>query len=261
MREPEPSRAEHGPGRPSGPGPERALRVGVLGAARIAEIGIVNPARLTGTRLVAVAARDRARAEAFAAAHGVERVLDSYAEVVADPDVEAIYNPLANGLHGPWNLAAIAAGKHVLSEKPFASNAEEAVEVRDAGKRAGVVVADGFHYLYHPVTRRLHELVASGELGEIERVEVTMVNCRPSRRTPGGRSSSPAGRSWTWAATASTRIACSHPWLGGDLRSWPCVAASARGCRASTSGSMSTSSSPPGRGALPVATWPARCSS
>ena len=108
--------------------------------------------------------------------HGVERVLDSYAEVVGDPEVEAIYNPLANGLHGPWNLAAIAAGKHVLSEKPFASNADEAAEVRDAGKRAGVVVVEGFHYVYHPVTRRLHELVASGELGEIERVEVTMVN-------------------------------------------------------------------------------------
>lgn len=157
------------------------LRLGVLGAARIAENSIVIPARLTDTRLVAVAARDRRRAEAFAATHGVERVLDSYAEVVADPEVEAIYNPLANGLHGPWNLAAIAAGKHVLSEKPFASNAEEAEEVRDAGKRAGLIVVEGFHYLYHPVTRRLHELVANGDLGEIERVEVTMVNppCAP----------------------------------------------------------------------------------
>lgn len=157
------------------------LRLGVLGAARIAENSIVIPARLTDTRLVAVAARDRRRAEAFAAIHGVERVLDSYAEVVADPEVEAIYNPLANGLHGPWNLAAIAAGKHVLSEKPFASNAEEAEEVRDAGEQAGVNVVEGFHYLYHPVTRRLHELIANGDLGEIERVEVTMVNpaCAP----------------------------------------------------------------------------------
>ena len=164
--------------------PREALRVGVLGAARIAENGIVIPARLTGTRLVAVAARDRARAEAFAALNGVERVLGSYADVVTDPEVEAIYNPLANGLHAPWNLAAIAAGKHVLSEKPFASNAEEAAEVRDAGHRAGVVVAEGFHYLYHPVTRRLHELVASGELGEIERVEVTMINPAPEPEDP-----------------------------------------------------------------------------
>jgi predicted dehydrogenase len=94
--------------------------------------------------------------------------------------VEAVYNPLANGLHAPWNLAAIAAGKHVLSEKPFASNEAEAIEVRDAGRRAGVVVADGFHYLYHPVTRRLHELLASGELGELRHVEVRMVNPAPA---------------------------------------------------------------------------------
>jgi predicted dehydrogenase len=73
-----------------------------------------------------MAARDRRRAEAFAAQHGVERVLGSYADVVTDPEVEVVYNPLANALHGPWNLAAIAAGKHVLTEKPFASNAEEA---------------------------------------------------------------------------------------------------------------------------------------
>jgi predicted dehydrogenase len=141
------------------------LRIGVLGAARIAALAVVGPAHTTGDRLVAVAARDRRRAEAFAAAHGVERVLDTYAEVLADPEVEVVYNPLANGLHGPWNLAAIAAGKHVLTEKPSASNATEAREVRDAATAAGVTFLEGFHYLYHPVTRRLHELLAAGELG------------------------------------------------------------------------------------------------
>ena len=95
----------------------------------------------------------------------MERVLGSYAEVIADPEVEVIYNPLANSLHGPWNLAAVRAGKHVLSEKPFASNAAEAREVRNAAVVAGVIVVEGFHYLYHPVMRRLHEVLASGELG------------------------------------------------------------------------------------------------
>src|SRR4029453_11604415 len=102
------------------PAPEPA-RLGVLGAARIAELAIVKPARATGTRLVAVAARDQERASGFAAEHGVERARASYEDVVASPDVEAVYNPLPNALHGTWNLAAIDAGKHVLSEKPFAA--------------------------------------------------------------------------------------------------------------------------------------------
>lgn len=162
----------------------KPLRLGVLGAARIAELAIVKPAHETGTRLVAVAARDPRRAAAFAARHGVERVAASYAEMLADPEIEAVYNPLPNALHGPWNLAAVKAGKHVLSEKPFAANADEAAEVRDAGHRAGVVVADGFHYRYHPVTRRLHELLASGELGELTRVEANVFMPDPGADDP-----------------------------------------------------------------------------
>src|SRR5919199_6431100 len=165
-------------------GPVEPLRIGVLGAARIAVNAIVAPAQLTGARLVAVAARDRARADAFAAEHGVERVLGSYADVLADPEVEAIYNPLANGLHGPWNLAAIAAGKHVLTEKPSASDAGEAREVRDAATAAGVTLLEGFHYLHHPVTRRLQELLATGELGPLRRVEVDMVIPAPADDDP-----------------------------------------------------------------------------
>jgi predicted dehydrogenase len=160
------------------------LRIGILGAARIAGRAIVEPARLTGARLVAVAARDSERAEAFAAEHGIERVHASYDDVINDPEVEAIYNPLANGLHGPWNLRAIAAGKHVLTEKPSASNATEAAQVRDAAREAGVVLMEGFHYLFHPVTRRLHELLAKGELGDLQHVEATMVMPPPDDNDP-----------------------------------------------------------------------------
>ena len=160
------------------------LRIGILGAARIAGQSIAGPAAATGHRLVAIAARNRWRAERFAAEHGVERVLGSYAEVVEDPDVEVIYNPLPNALHGPWNLAAIAAGKDVLSEKPFASNAVEAAAVRDAAVAAGVRVMEGFHYLYHPVTRRLHELLEKGDLGELRAVEVDMLMPAPDDADP-----------------------------------------------------------------------------
>ncbi len=167
----------------SEPGRE-PLRIGVLGAARITERSLVDPARATGHRLVAVAARHRSRAETFATAHGVERVADSYADLIADPGVEAVYNPLANGLHGPWNLAALAAGKHVLTEKPSASNAEEAAEVREAAAKSGAVFMEGFHYLFHPVTRRLHEILQSGELGELRRVETLVAIPAPDDADP-----------------------------------------------------------------------------
>ncbi|TLS42740.1 Gfo/Idh/MocA family oxidoreductase [Streptomyces montanus] len=160
------------------------LRIGVLGAARIAELSIVGPARAGGHRLVAVAARDRDRATAFAQRHGVERVVGSYADLVADPEVEVVYNPLANGLHGPWNLAALAAGKHVLTEKPSASNAEEAAEIHEAVSKAGTVFMEGFHYLFHPVTRRLHELLDTGELGELRHVETVMAMPAPADSDP-----------------------------------------------------------------------------
>jgi predicted dehydrogenase len=160
------------------------LRIGVLGAARITELSLVGPAHATGARLVAVAARDRSRAEAFAARHGVERVVDSYADLVADPEVEVVYNPLANALHAPWNLAAVRAGKHVLTEKPSASDAAEAREVRAAVAAAGVSLMEGFHYPYHPLHARLHELAASDELGALRAVEIHMVMPPPADDDP-----------------------------------------------------------------------------
>ena len=92
---------------PTASGP---LRIGLLGASRIAVESVVAPAHDGGARLVAVAARDEGRAAEFAAGHGVERVVPDYAALVADPEVEVVYNALPNNLHGPWNLRAVAAG-------------------------------------------------------------------------------------------------------------------------------------------------------
>jgi predicted dehydrogenase len=194
------------------------LRIGVLGAARIAGLAIAGPARTTGDRLVAVAARDRRRAEAFAAEHGVERVVGSYADVVTDPEVEVVYNPLANALHGPWNLAAVAAGRHVLTEKPSASNAEEAAEVRDAAARAGVTVMEGFHYLYHPVTRRLHQLLDSGELGELRRVEIALVIAAPADDDPRWSLELAGGALMDLGCYALHAHRMLAPWAGGRPR-------------------------------------------
>ena len=121
-----------------------------------------KPARdVDGVEVVAVAARDRARAEKFAAKHGIPRVLDYYDAVIADPDIDAIYNPLPNGLHGVWTERALAAGKHVLCEKPFTANADEAATVAAAAASAGLVVMEAFHYRYHPVAQRMLDIVAS----------------------------------------------------------------------------------------------------
>jgi len=157
------------------------MRIGVLGAARIAPAALVKPARVVdGVEVGAVAARDRRRAEAFAARHGVPAVHDSYAGLLADPSLDAVYIPLPNGLHARWTLAALKAGKHVLCEKPFTSNAAQAREVAAAADGTGLVVMEAFHYRYHPLARRMAELVRGGELGRIERVETAM--CFPLPR-------------------------------------------------------------------------------
>ncbi|MGI3785718.1 MAG: Gfo/Idh/MocA family protein [Janthinobacterium lividum] len=156
------------------------LRIGILGASRIAVESVVAPARDGGARLVAVAARDPERAARFAADHGVERVVSDYDALLADPEVEVVYNALPNSLHGPLNLAAVAAGKHVLTEKPFASNAEEARTVAEAAAAAGVTVFDAFHYRYHPIFSRLLELMTNGELGTLQTLRVQMLMPPPA---------------------------------------------------------------------------------
>jgi predicted dehydrogenase len=150
------------------------LKIGILGAARIADDGIVDPSRALGHRIVAVAARDRSRAEAFAQERGIERVHESYADVIDDPDVDLVYNALVNSLHAKWNQYALDAGKHVLSEKPFASNASEALLVREVARRSPGQIVEGFHHLHHPVNLRLRELVSSGALGEIRQVDIEL---------------------------------------------------------------------------------------
>lgn len=155
------------------------LRIGTLGAARITPSALIRPARLVPEVTVsAVAARDPGRARRFAARHGIARVHDSYESLIADPDLDAIYNPLPNSLHAPWTLRAIAAGKHVLCEKPFSSNEAEAAEVAEAARSAGRVVMEAFHYRYHPFARRMLDAVA--EIGPLRHVEASL--CLPLPR-------------------------------------------------------------------------------
>ncbi|EOD64471.1 Gfo/Idh/MocA family protein [Amycolatopsis vancoresmycina] len=151
------------------------LRIGILGAARIAPAALIKPAASSSSvSVTAVAARSRDRAQAFATRHGIPVVHSSYEALLADPEIDAVYNPLPNGLHGRWTLAALAAGKHVLCEKPFTANAAEAREVASAAAASDRVVMEAFHYRYHPLALRVEEIVASGELGTLQRVETAL---------------------------------------------------------------------------------------
>ncbi len=157
--------------------PERGepLRIGVLGAARIAPSALIKPAKGNPDVVVsAVAARDGARARAFAAENQIPRVHNSYEALIADPDLDAIYNPLPNGLHGKWTRAALDAGKHVLCEKPFTANAVEAREIADVAAKSNRVVMEAFHYRYHPLALRTEQILASGALGKLRRVEASL---------------------------------------------------------------------------------------
>ncbi len=146
-------------------------RFGTLGAANITPQALLAPAsRNPDVSVVAIAARDRKRAEAMAERGHVEHVVDDYQAVIDHPDVNAIYNPLPISLHREWTLKALAAGKPVLCEKSFAMNEAEAVEMAEAADRADLLLIEAFHYRYHPVFLRALEIYQSGTIGDLVRL-------------------------------------------------------------------------------------------
>jgi predicted dehydrogenase len=146
------------------------IRIGILGAARIAVPALIEAAAaVPDVTVAAIAARSSQRAGEYAALHGIEQAYGSYEELLADPSIDAVYNPLPNSEHGPWTLRAIAAGKHVLCEKPFASNAAEAAAVASAAAASSLVVMEAMHYRYHPLIARLTAETAA--LGAVHRIQ------------------------------------------------------------------------------------------
>jgi len=146
------------------------VRWGLLSTANI-NTALLGPLRQAPrSELVAVASRDAAKAQAYAQKHGIERAYGSYEALLADPEIDAIYNPLPNLLHREWTVKAAQAGKHVLCEKPLVTTLADFDAVTQAADRYGVVIFEAFMYLHHPQTQLLLETVRSGRLGTLQQI-------------------------------------------------------------------------------------------
>jgi predicted dehydrogenase len=152
------------------------VRFGVLGAAKIAPRALIEPVKLgSEAEVVVVAARDGDRARRFAAEHGIPRVAQSYRDVLTDPEVDVVYNPLPMSLHAQWTIDALRAGKDVLCEKPFAANAKQAEQMVRAAAETGRFLVEAFHYRYHPLFARILEVSRSGRLGKLQSIDAKFV--------------------------------------------------------------------------------------
>jgi len=144
------------------------VRWGTLGNALIARKCVLPAmARSRNGEAYALATRSPRAAGALAGEHRIRRLYGRYEDLLADPDVDAVYIPLPNHLHLPWTLKALEAGKHVLCEKPLARNAEEAREMVRAAERKGRLLMEGFMYRFHPRGRMVRDLVRQGSLGAV----------------------------------------------------------------------------------------------
>jgi xylose dehydrogenase (NAD/NADP) len=181
------------------------VRWGVLSTA------LINRKLLAGARLsphvevLAVASREAGRAAAYAAEHAIPRSYGGYEALLGDPDVEAVYISLPNALHHPWTMAALAAGKHVLCEKPYSRDPREVVEAFEHARRRGLVLSEAFMYRYNPQIRRAVDLVAGGTIGELRLVAA----------------------SFSWPTPAQGNIRTDPALAGGSLMDVGCYCVSA----------------------------------
>jgi D-xylose 1-dehydrogenase (NADP+, D-xylono-1,5-lactone-forming) len=143
-------------------------RWGIISTAHINRLVLAGARESERVDVVAVASRDRTRAEAYAREHGIERGYGSYEDLLADPEVEAVYISLPNSLHVEWSVRALEAGKHVLCEKPLDRRPEAVERAFDAADRAGRILSEAFMYRHNPQTAKLLELLADGAIGALK---------------------------------------------------------------------------------------------
>ena len=150
-----------------------ALRLGLLSTARINDEILAAANETDKVEIVGVGSRDAAKADAYAAAHGIPRAHGSYEELLTDPELDAVYISLPNALHHEWTMKALAAGKHVLCEKPYSRHPTEVEEAFDVAEEAGLVLMEAFMYRHHPQTRLVERLVREEALGRLLSIRAT----------------------------------------------------------------------------------------
>ena len=146
------------------------LRIGILGAAKIARLFIEGARASPRIDIRAVASRELEKAQAFARENSIAHAYGGYDALLADPAIDAVYNPLSNNLHAQWSIRAANSGKHVLCEKPLALSAKEAAAMFEAARRNNVYVVEGYPYRAQPQTQKLKELLAGGAIGKLQTV-------------------------------------------------------------------------------------------
>ncbi|MHC1772315.1 MAG: Gfo/Idh/MocA family protein [Flexilinea sp.] len=150
------------------------VRFGIIGSAGIAKKRFIPAiAHASNAELLAVASRQQNKAAEYAAENQIPAAFGSYEEMLSQPDIDAVYIPLPNGLHKEWSLKAIEAGKHVLCEKPLAPTQKDCIEMGDAAKANGVYLMEAFMYRFHPLTEFVIGQVQKGALGEIASIQTS----------------------------------------------------------------------------------------
>lgn len=179
---------------------DRPIRVGSLGCADVLKESFLDVRdAIPEFALVAIASRSEARAREYAERHAIPRHYGSYAALLADPEVDLVYVPLPNSLHCEWTIRALEAGKPVLCQKPLAANAAEGLRMAEAARKTGLPLIEAWHYRYHPVARRIEEIVRSGVLGRLRSV-------RARFRVPGA-----------WVTSGSDNIRFQFELAGGAM--------------------------------------------
>ncbi|HZC33043.1 MAG TPA: Gfo/Idh/MocA family oxidoreductase [Candidatus Bathyarchaeia archaeon] len=202
-------------------GRRRPVRLGILGTGLILERFLPGAERSRGVDVVAVASRDAERARSYAAGRGIGRSFGSYEALLADPDIDAVYIPLPNSMHHEWTMRSLAAGKHVICEKPYSTRATDVDEAHDAADAAGLVLTEGFMWRHSPhALRFVEELPRIGELRTIRSTFSFQIesddDIRLSRELAGG-SLMDVG---TYCASASRLIAGREPLAAVGI-AWP----------------------------------------